>query len=118
MTLNTQLVNHRRDKNPHPELEATLRQAIADAAGVGPAGPPGPTGPAGPMGPAGPTVQQTYTQGTPAATWNVTHSMPHVPMVQVVDSGGTQVYGQVQHTSPTTLSIFFGAAFAGTAYLT
>lgn len=79
----------------------------------GPAGPPGPPGTPG----SGGDLAYTHTQLAPSTTWLVTHNLGKYPAVTVVDSGGTLVVGDVQHTSPNQLTITFTAAFGGVAHL-
>lgn len=60
----------------------------------------------------------THEQGVAAATWTVTHNMGFFPSVTVVDSAGTAVAGaDVTYIDTNTLTIGFGAAFGGKAYL-
>jgi len=91
----------------------------ADSTVPGPPGATGPVGPAGPTGPPGPTqtVAFHYTQATAATTWTIAHNLGFYPNVATVDSTGREVYGEVDYTSPTTLTVTFSAAFGGEAYL-
>ncbi len=59
----------------------------------------------------------TFTQITPAATWNITHNLGKFPSVSVVDTANTQVFTDVQYTNNNNLTLTFSAAFAGKAYL-
>lgn len=87
----------------------------------GPQGPPGPDGPTGPQGPAGApgSAPQAYIhdQGSPASTWSVTHNLGYYPNVAVVDSGGTEVIGEVTYADSNSLTISFSSPFGGKAYL-
>ena len=56
-------------------------------------------------------------QGTPTATWTIVHDLGLYPDVQVVDSSGDQVEGDVTHDSVDQLTVVFSAAFSGDAYL-
>ena len=58
-----------------------------------------------------------YTQGTPAATWNITHTLNKYPSIEVVDSIGNIVIPAVQYNSLTSITLFFSAGFSGKAYL-
>lgn len=82
----------------------------------------GATGPAGPPGLDGTNgVQDTYfrwVQGTPEKTWHITHTLNRPVSVDVIDSAGSIVEGDVTYLSPSELTIDFSAAFAGEAYLT
>jgi len=59
----------------------------------------------------------TFTQGTPATTWTITHNLGKFPSVSVVDTADTQVYGDVEYIDDNSLRITFSAAFGGKAYL-
>lgn len=58
-----------------------------------------------------------FVQSLPSALWTVTHGLGFVPDVQVFDSAGDQVEGDVTHVSANQLTIAFSAGFAGDAYL-
>ena len=49
--------------------------------------------------------------------WNINHSLNKYPSVSVVDTGNNLVYGDVQYTSLSNLTITFSADTSGTAYL-
>lgn len=59
----------------------------------------------------------THVQGSSSATWTVTHNLAKFPSVTVVDSGGTEVEGEVTHIDNNSLTISFTAPFSGTAYM-
>jgi hypothetical protein len=59
----------------------------------------------------------TFTQGTPATTWTITHNLGKFPSVSVVDTADTQVYGDVEYIDDNSLRVTFSAAFGGKAYL-
>lgn len=59
-----------------------------------------------------------WVQGTPEQAWHVTHTLNRPVSVDVIDSAGTVVEGDVTYLSPTQLTISFSAPFAGEAYLT
>lgn len=66
-----------------------------------------------------PTVtRHVHTQGTPSATWTITHALGGYPSVFVVDSARTVVYGEVNYLSTSQVVVNFSAAFSGYAYLT
>lgn len=86
----------------------------------GATGPPGTTGAQGPQGPPGATgVDVTYihTQSVLSATWTVTHNLGKYPSVMVVDSGDTVLIPNVTYLDLNQVSISFGAATSGKAYL-
>lgn len=68
------------------------------------------------------TVESTasyynHSQGVSASTWTITHNLGYYPNVQVVDSGGTNVIGDITYNSINQLTITFSASFSGNAYL-
>lgn len=73
----------------------------------------------GPQGPSGPGASDhlTWNQNVASALWVIPHGLGKFPSVTVFDSANTQVEGDVQHISNNELTITFGAAFSGTAYL-
>lgn len=108
----------------------------------GPIGNTGPTGSIGPVGPgvaaggiagqslvklnsadfattwATPTIPTVvFTQGSPSATWVIAHNMNKYPSVTVVDSGGSVVIPSVLYTDLNNITITFGSATSGKAYL-
>lgn len=62
-------------------------------------------------------LSYVHDQLVPAATWVVTHNLGKYPSVAVVDSGGTVVWGDVQHTDANHVTLSFAVAFGGRAYL-
>ena len=58
-----------------------------------------------------------FTQASPSITWTVNHDLNKFPSVTVVDSAGTQVFGDVDHTDNDNLTITFINQFSGKAYL-
>lgn len=59
----------------------------------------------------------THSQNTPATSWTVQHNLGFFPNVTVVDSGETQVEGNVIYNNINRVTIEFSTAFAGKAYL-
>ena len=58
-----------------------------------------------------------FVQGTPTATWTIVHDLGLYPDVQVFDSSGDQVEGDVTHLSANELTVACSAAFSGDAFL-
>ena len=58
-----------------------------------------------------------FTQGSAAQTWTIAHNLSKFPSVSVVDSGLTQVEGEVEYTDNNNLTITFSSAFSGSAYI-
>lgn len=58
-----------------------------------------------------------HEQGTAAASWSITHNLGKYPSVNVIDSGGSQVFGQVNYLNENEITIEFYSAFSGKAIL-
>lgn len=58
-----------------------------------------------------------YRQQSAADTWEIHHELGRYPSVTVVDSGNTQVTGDVDYIDENTLTVSFVAPFSGSAYL-
>lgn len=65
----------------------------------------------GAVPPAG--LRYLHTQSLAASTWTVAHGLGRKPIVQVLDSAGTEVFGEVKHLNADTLTVSFGAPFGG-----
>lgn len=57
-----------------------------------------------------------HVQGSPSATWTVTHNLGKRPAVSVVDSAGSLVEGDISYTNDNTAVLTFVGAFSGEAY--
>lgn len=100
------------------EQIAVIDVATQGPAGAqGPLGPQGSQGPQGEQGPPGEDVFYTHNQLSAESVWNITHNLGKVPSVTVVDSGGTEVVGEIEHHNVNSLTITFSAPFTGKAYL-
>lgn len=73
------------------------------------------SGPGG--GATAPTIAYVHNQGTPSATWVITHNLGFYPNITFQDSSGTIVEGELNYTTRNTLTATFSAAFSGKAYL-
>jgi hypothetical protein len=128
-------------------LGVTTSQVTLSAASVGPQGIPGATGATGPANvlsvgsvtsgataaasitgttpeqvlnlviPSGSGGTYTYTQGTPASVWNITHNLGYRPQVSVIDSANSLVEGDIAYPTVDTMILTFSSAFSGVAYL-
>jgi len=58
-----------------------------------------------------------FTQGTPLATWNIPHNLNRWPSVSVVDSGGSVVIPSILYVDANNITVTFGSATSGKAYL-
>lgn len=72
-------------------------------------------GPPGPPGPGGGSTY-THTQAIPLATWTAAHNLGRFPSVSVVDTLGSQVFGDVAWVDENIVQITHGSAIAGKAY--
>jgi hypothetical protein len=58
-----------------------------------------------------------FTQATPSLLWTIDHNMGSFPDVEVVDTSGEVVEGDIKFVSDSQLTISFAIAAAGKAYL-
>lgn len=63
------------------------------------------------------TDTYVFTQGSPSASWVITHSMNKYPSVTVIDSSNSTVEGEIIYNSLSSLTINFSGGFSGKAYL-
>jgi hypothetical protein len=61
-------------------------------------------------------ARYTFTQAVPSASWSVTHGLDKFPSVDVVDTSGNVVEGDIQYIDSNNVTITFSASFAGKAY--
>jgi len=59
----------------------------------------------------------THTQGPLAAVWTITHNLNRFPSVTVIDSGNSVIIPDVHYDSANQVTVSFGAATSGKAYL-
>lgn len=104
------------NEQAQPEVDITLLPGVP--------GQRGPTGPAGPGAsdqqileviPA--AVAYNHVQNASSTTWTIIHNLKFLPNVTAFDSSGTQVEGNVVHSSINQLTIEFSAAISGNAVL-
>ena len=64
-------------------------------------------------------VETTYvfTQVVAAMTWNILHNLNRYPSVTVVDSGGSEIIPTLIYIDSNSVTLSFGAATSGKAYL-
>jgi hypothetical protein len=58
-----------------------------------------------------------FNQAIPESTWDITHDMNKHPSVTVVDSGGTEILGDITYLDSNHLLISFTSLCSGKAYL-
>jgi hypothetical protein len=82
-------------------------------------GQPGPKGEKGDTGPSGITqsIAYTHTQNAVSSTWSITHNLGFYPNVALVDSADSLIEGTITYTSATVITVTFGVATSGKAYL-
>ena len=83
----------------------------------GPAGPAGPTGPAGADGSGAANTTVVHDQASASATWTITHNQGRYPSIDIIDSAGNHVIGDIKHNSVNQLVATFDNAFAGKAII-
>ena len=65
----------------------------------------------------GPTDKNyVHEQGSPSATWNVTHNLDKRASVSVVDSAGTVIICDVNYVSDNQVVLAFDSSTSGNAY--
>lgn len=87
---------------------------------------PGPPGEPGPQGPPGPVLTLegfalffAYPQDVPSDVWTVNHNLGRRPAaVSIIDSAGSEIEGEVQHTSINQLVARFSVPFSGVVLCT
>ena len=98
-----------------PKADITV---IVEQGAPGPKGDKGDPGEPGEIGPAGQVPQAfVFHQMTPQAVWTIQHNLATYPGVTVVDSSGAVVVGDVEYVDSNNITITFGSAFGGIAYL-
>lgn len=58
-----------------------------------------------------------FSQTVVSDKWLVKHDLNKYPSVTIVDSGGNQVFGEVEYIDENNLKISFSSPFSGKAYL-
>lgn len=99
-------------------VTAPAHTAVIQVTGVpGPPGPEGPQGPPGSGGGGGGSGSYTYIQSVPSAFWTITHNLGYYPAVMVWDTANDMIQADVDHISPSQLTIGFNTAISGRAYM-
>lgn len=62
-------------------------------------------------------VAYNHVQNAASDTWTINHNLKFLPNVTAFDSSGTQVEGNVVHSSTNSLTIEFSASISGNAVL-
>jgi len=58
-----------------------------------------------------------HTQAQSGSAWTIEHNLNRFPSVEVVDSAGSVVVGDIQYIDENNITINFSAPFTGKAYL-
>ena len=66
-------------------------------------------------GPSGADANYVHTQVGAASVWTVMHNLHKYPSITVIDSGGSEVVGDVVHDSVDQATLTFSVAFSGKA---
>lgn len=59
----------------------------------------------------------THSQQSASNQWVINHELGRHPSVTVVDSAGTEVYGDVHYDNENQVTVTFSAPFSGKAFL-
>ena len=94
-------------------VEATPTIVLTGVA-TGPQGPAGPTGATGASGSASTVV---HDQSSASATWTINHNQGRYPSIDIIDSAGNHVIGDIKHDSVNQAVATFDNAFAGKAII-
>ena len=68
-------------------------------------------------GPGSGDLTYVFTQFGLASTWNINHNLGKHPAVEVVDTGDNVIIPDVHYVDVNNLTLTFGAATSGKAYL-
>ncbi|QDP61982.1 MAG: hypothetical protein GOVbin2056_65 [Prokaryotic dsDNA virus sp.] len=60
---------------------------------------------------------EIFTQTIPSSTWNISHSLNKFPSVFSVDTGLTQIYGELEYVDNKNIIIRFSSPQSGEAFL-
>jgi hypothetical protein len=80
-------------------------------------GPQGPAGAAGPTGASGSATTVVHDQSSASATWTINHNQGRYPSIDIIDSSGNHVIGDIKHNSVNQIVATFDNAFAGKAII-
>ena len=62
-------------------------------------------------------VGYTFIQNTPSAVWTINHQLNYKPNVNIEDTNGNTIIGDINHINTNNLTITFSTAVTGKAYL-
>ena len=84
---------------------------------AGPQGPAGPTGADGAAGSGSENSTVVHDQASANATWTMTHNLGRYPAIDIIDSAGNHVIGDIKHNSVNQAVATFDNAFADKAII-
>lgn len=64
-----------------------------------------------------PKNNYVHEQATSSTTWVINHNLGKYPSITVIDSGGSEVKGEVEYVDTNNVTLTFSAAFSGKAFL-
>jgi len=109
------------EAGPQGAAGAAGADGAAGAAGAdgaaGAAGADGATGATGATGPAADNLTTVFEQSSASATWTINHNQGRYPSIDIIDSAGNHVIGDIQHNSVNQVVATFDNAFAGKAII-
>lgn len=102
------------DSGERPIVNVTT-SAAPGVVEVSHVGPQGPKGIKGDTGEPGASLSYLHQQTTPSATWTMNHNLGFKPSVELLNSGGQEIEGDVVHTSDNQTIANFVIAISGSA---
>lgn len=64
-----------------------------------------------------PDKNYIHTQSAPSDNWTIIHTLNKYPSVTIIDSGGTEVIGDIKYIDTSTVLVTFASGFSGKAIL-
>ena len=110
-------------QDTHESLTSDSPTVVLTDVEVGPQGPAGADGPAGATGatgaagPAADNLTTVFEQSSASAAWTINHNQGRYPSIDIIDSAGNHVIGDIQHNSVNQVVATFDNAFAGKAII-
>lgn len=99
------------------DVKVIVQQPTTVVTSIGLPGMRGVRGPQGIQGLVGTDLNYTHTQAVPASSWVIIHSLNKFPSVNIVDSAGSNVIGDIAYTNANSVTVTFNGSFSGIAYL-
>lgn len=64
-----------------------------------------------------PNTNYVHEQSTSSATWVINHNLGKYPSITIIDSDGSEVFGEIEYVDTNNVTLTFSDAFTGKAYL-